>query len=45
MAISSLAQKEPVAIAGSSGFIGSNLARIFKKENIPFIVLKTICWI
>jgi UDP-glucose 4-epimerase len=40
MAISSLTQKEPVAITGSTGFIGSNLVRIVEKENIPFIEFK-----
>ena len=38
MAISSLSGKEPVAITGSRGFIGSNLVRMMEENNIPFTV-------
>lgn len=40
MAISSSTEKGPVAITGSSGFIGSNLVRLLQEKNIPFIVFK-----
>jgi UDP-glucose 4-epimerase len=40
MAISSLGEKEPIAITGSRGFIGANLVAILKEKNIPFIAFE-----
>jgi UDP-glucose 4-epimerase len=40
MAISSVPENEPVAITGSTGFIGSHLARTLEAKKIPFIVFK-----
>jgi UDP-glucose 4-epimerase len=40
MAISSLGEKEPIAITGSRGFIGANLVGMLKEKNIPFITFQ-----
>ena len=40
MAMSSLPKKEPVAITGSRGFIGSNLMQVFEQRNIPHIAFE-----
>ncbi len=40
MAMSSLSNKEPIAITGSRGFIGSNLMQVFEQRNIPYIAFE-----
>lgn len=38
--MSLLSKKEPVAITGSRGFIGSNLVQFFEQRNIPYVVFE-----